>query len=262
MISARVLAAFVAVASLHGDSKKLTLDQRVEIMRGITAEYATVRAPLPRSKKPLEFDAGNGTWDKKKWDEVGRELGPAARIGDLVQVTHVEIDKDRIVLEINNGMKGKGKWTDHIQIGIGASTTPISQRATNAPSGTSIAVLFDGPIGEMTAADVKKVLTPVLDFEKHSATENYVDTLPPEFKKAIEEKKPVEGMDRDQVLLALGRPVRKTRESKDGVDYEDWIYGQPPGRMTFVTFAGAKVVRVKDTYAGLGGTIAETPPQP
>jgi len=262
MISARVLAAFVAVASLHGDSKKLTLDQRVEIMRGITAEYATVRAPLPRSKKPLEFDAGNGTWDKKKWDEVGWELGPAARIGDLVQVTHVEIDKDRIVLEINNGMKGKGKWTDHIQIGIGASTTPISQRATNAPSGTSIAVLFDGPIGEMTAADVKKVLTPVLDFEKHSATENYVDTLPPEFKKAIEEKKPVEGMDRDQVLLALGRPVRKTRESKDGVDYEDWIYGQPPGRMTFVTFAGAKVVRVKDTYAGLGGTIAETPPQP
>ncbi len=66
MISARVLAAFVAVASLHGDSKKLTLDQRVEIMRGITAEYATVRAPLPRSKKPLEFDGGNGTWDKKK----------------------------------------------------------------------------------------------------------------------------------------------------------------------------------------------------
>src|SRR5713226_5960280 len=142
MISARVLAAFVAVASLHGDSKKLTLDQRVEIMRGITAEYATVRAPLPRSKKPLEFDAGNGTWDKKKWDEVGRELGPAARIGDLVQVTHVEIDKDRIVLEINNGMKGgKGKWYDHLEVGIGGSTAPVNGgRATNAPGGTAIAV--------------------------------------------------------------------------------------------------------------------------
>src|SRR5712692_6196541 len=262
MISARVLVAFVAVASLHADSKKLTLDQRVEIMRGLTAEYATVKAPLPRSKKLLEFDASNGTWDKKKWEEAGRELGPAARVGDLVQVTHVEIDKDRIVLEINNGMKGKGKWTDHIQVGIGASTSPISQRATNAPSGTTIAVLFDGPIGEMTAAEMKKLLTPVLDFEKHSATENYVDTLPPEIKQAIEQKKPVEGMDRDQVLLALGKPVHKTRESKDGVDYEDWIYGQPPGRMTFVTFSGAKVVRVKETYAGLGGTVAETPKQP
>ena len=264
MIPPRVLVAFIAIASLHADSKKLTLDQRVEIMRGITAEYATVKAPLPRSKKPLEFDAGNGTWDKKKWDDVGRELGPAARIGDLVQVTHVEIDKDRIVLEINNGMKGgRGKWYDHLEVGIGGSTAPVNGgRPTNAPSGTSIAVLFDGPIGEMTAAGVNKLLTPVLDFEKHSATENYVDTLPPEIKKDIEDKKPVEGMDRDQVLLALGKPVRKTRETKDGVEYEDWIYGQPPGRMTFVTFSGAKVVRVKDTYAGLGGTIAETPAQP
>ena len=102
----------------------------------------------------------------------------------------------------------------------------------------------------------------MLDFEKHSATENYVDTLPPEIKQAIEQKKPIEGMDRDQVLLALGRPERKTRESKDGVEYEDWIYGQPPGRMTFVTFAGPKVVRVKDTYAGLGGTVAEAPERP
>ena len=263
MITPRVWMALVAAASLHADSKKLTVDQRVEIMRGLTAEYATVRAPLPRSKKPLEFDAANSTWDKKKWDDAGKELGPAARIGDLVQVTHVEIDKDRILLEINNGMKSKKKFTDHIQIGIGGSTAPISGgNPTNAPSGTSIVMLFDGPIGEVTAADIKKMIAPVLDFEKHSATENYVDTLPPEIKQAIEQKKPIEGMDRDQVLLALGRPVRKTRESKDGVEYEDWIYGEPPGRMTFVTFAGAKVVRVKDTYAGLGGTIAETPVQP
>src|SRR5215468_10562937 len=117
-------------------------------MRGLTAEYATVKAALPRSKKPLEFDGTNSTWDKKKWDEAGKELGPAARIGDLVQVTHVDIDKDRIVLEINNGMKAKGKWTDHIQVGIGATTRPINGgQPTNAPSGTSIAVLFDGPVG-------------------------------------------------------------------------------------------------------------------
>ena len=31
--------------------------------------------------------------------------------------------------------------------------------------------------------------------------------------------------------------------------------------MTFVTFVGPKVVKVKETYAGLGGTIAETPKQ-
>ena len=118
---------------------------------------------------------------------------------------------------------------------------------------------FKDGLGNVTSADVKKMLTPVLDFDKHSATEQYVDTLPPEIKKAVQEKKVIVGMDRDQVLLAVGRPLRKTRESKDGEEQEDWIYGEPPGRVTFVTFAANKVVRVKETYAGLGGSIAEGP---
>jgi hypothetical protein len=230
-------------------------------MRGLTAEYATCKVELPRSKKPLEF-ASDGTWDKQKWTEAGQQLGPACRVGDLVQMTHVEIGKDSIVFEINGGVKGKGSWKDHIQIGIGGMATNTTGPQTSAPSGSNLALKFDGEIGEITSAEVKKILAPVLDFDKHSPTEQYVDTLPPEIKKAIEDKKPIEGMDRDQVVLALGKPVRKTRESKEGVEYEDWIYGQPPGRVMFVTFAGAKVVRVKETYAGLGGTIAETPHQP
>lgn len=261
-ISPRFLAAFIAVASLKGDQKKLTLDQRVELLRGLNSEYATVKSPLPRSKKPLEFNS-DGTWNKEQWQAVGKQMGPAARIGDLVQITHVSIEKDNILFEINNGLKRTGgSWKDHVQIGIGGSTQPLSRSDANAPGGTSIVLKFPEDIGEVTSADIKKMLTPVLDFEKHSATENYADTLPPEVKQAIAEKKPIEGMDRDQVILALGRPLRKTRENKDGVDYEDWIYGQPPGRMTFVTFAGPKVVKIKETYAGLGGSIAETPKQP
>jgi hypothetical protein len=62
--------------------------------------------------------------------------------------------------------------------------------------------------------------------------------------------------------MALGPPDGKSRETKDGVEIEDWIYGRPPGRVMFVTFAGAKVMKVKETYAGLGGTIADTPKQP
>ena len=265
-ISPRVLVAFAAVASLSADQKKLTLDQRVEILRGLTAEYATVKVPLPRSRKPLDVDT-KGAWDKQKWDDAAKQFGPAARVGDLVQVTHLEIEKDSIIFEINGGMKGgKGSWKDHIQIGIGGpvggGVSPVNGPATNAPGGTTVALRFNDPIGEVTSAEVKKMLKPVLDFDPHSATEPYVAPLPPEIKQAIEDKKPVEGMDRDQVLLALGRPARKSRETKDGVDYEDWIYGQPPGRVTFVTFAGAKVVKIKETYAGLGGTIADTPHQP
>jgi len=231
------------------------------------SEYATVKSALPQSKKPLEFNS-DGTYNKQTWTEAGKEFGPAARIGDLIQVTRVDIEKDRIVLVLNGGMKngngkGGGFWS-HVEVGVGGGMTPVKQQpATNAPNGTTIALLFKDSIGDVSSADVKKILRPVLDFEKATATENYIDTVPPEIKKAIEEKKPVEGMDRDQILLALGRPVRKSRETKDGVEFEDWIYGIPPGRMTFVTFAGSKVVRIKETYAGLGGTIAETaaPPQ-
>ena len=93
-ISPQVLAAFIAVASLKGDQKKLTLDQRVELLRGLNSEYATVKAPLPRSKKPLEFNS-DGTWNKEQWQAVGKQMGPAARIGDLVQITHVTIEIGR-----------------------------------------------------------------------------------------------------------------------------------------------------------------------
>mgnify|MGYP000434847126 CR=1 FL=1 len=107
-------------------------------------------------------------------------------------------------------------------------------------------------------ADIKKMLAPVLDFEKRSATEQYVEQLPPEVQAAVKEKRVIEGMDRDQVLMAVGKPRTKIRETKDGTETEDWIYGLPPGKVSFVTFANGKVTRVKDSYAGLGG---ETLPQ-
>ena len=68
-------------------------------------------------------------------------------------------------------------------------------------------------------------------------------------------------MTRDQVLMAMGPPRDKLRETVDGLDTEDWIYGLPPGRITFVTFANSKVIKVKDSYAGLGGsTVPPTRP--
>jgi hypothetical protein len=241
-------------------AQKLTDPQRIELIRGLTAEYATVKAPLPRSKKALEF-ASDGAWDKKAWEAVGREFGPAARTGDLVQVTKVDIESDKLVLAINGGFNsGKTRWRDRIQIGVGGQTAPISQGQSNAPGGTSIALLFHGPVPAVKAAQIKKMLAPVLDFEKRSATETFMESLPPEIQQAVKEKRAVEGMDRDQVLLALGRPVRKVREVKDGVELEDWIYGTPPGKIVFVTFNGNKVIKVKETYAGLGTQAAPIEP--
>lgn len=246
------LLAALAVAGGAEKERPLTPEERIELIRGLAAEYATARVALPRSKKPLAVET-NGSYDKAEWQALGREHGPAARVGDLVQVTKVSLEDDRIVLEINGGFRGGRKWYERVQVGVGTRTAPLATGPyTPAPGGTSIALLFHRRLPPLKAAEVKKLLAPVLDFEKRSATEQYLETLPAPVQQAIKEKRALEGMDRDQVLLALGRPVRKVREVVEGEELEDWIYGQPPGKMTFVTFRGNKVIRVKETYAGLG----------
>jgi hypothetical protein len=243
---------------VYAADKKLTEDDRIEILRGLMAEYATVKTILPRSRKPLPFDS-NGTWDKQVWAEAGKEFGPAARVGDQVQITRVNMESDKILLEINHGVKGgKGNWRDHVSIGMGGGMAPVNtQQNSNAPSGTNIALLFNKPLPSLKAAEIKKILAPVLDFEKETATENYVEKLPEPVQKAIKANKAMEGMNRDEVLLALGRPRRRERNvTKDGAETEDWIYGDPPGKITFVTFTGSKVTEIKEAYADVGGSTA------
>jgi hypothetical protein len=251
------IAVVALLPGLLSAGNKLTWEDRVELTRGLTAEYATVKILLPRAKKALEFDS-KGTYDKNAWAEVVKESGPAARTGDLVQVTRVDIEDDKIVLQINGGYRGGKKWYQGVQIsgGMGGADVPLNRgNDSNAPGGTSIAILFHKPLEPIKAIEVKKMLAPVLDFEKRSATQLYSESLPPETQKAIKEKRVLVGMDRDQVVMALGKPQHKSRETKDGLEVEDWVYGTPPGKITFVTFNGEKVIKVKDSYAGLGTQV-------
>jgi hypothetical protein len=261
----RAVAAIAALSVLPPLSfgAKLTMEDRIELTRGLVAEYATVKVLLPRSKKPLEFDSSGG-YDKKAWSEIAKESGPAARTGDSVQITRIDLESDRIILQINNGFKGGRKWYDGVNVGMGPSvnpaTVPVSRKDSNAPGGTSIAILFHKPLEPMKAAEVKKMLAPVLDFEKHSVTEIYSETLPPETHKAIKEKRVLQGMNHEQVVMAMGRPRLKSRETdKEGLEVEDWVYGMPPGKITFVTFNGDKVIKVKESYAGLGTSVQDPP---
>ncbi len=245
-----------SVAPLLSGADKLTVQDRIELMRGLSSEYATVKQFLPRSKKALPIDPA-GTIDKEAWVAAAKQYGPAARLGDLVQVTKVSIEDDRIVLQINGGFKGGRKWYQGVQVGMGPELTPIATGDSNAQGGTTIAILFHKPLEPMKSSEVKKMLAPILDFEKRTATELYAENLPPEVQTAIRDKRVLEGMDRDQVLMALGHPNHKSRETKDGIELEDWVFGQPPGKITFVTFQGSKVVKVKVEYAGLGTQVAD-----
>ncbi len=254
-----VIAIVILAPGLLPAGNQLTWEDRVELTRGLTAEYATVKVLLPRSPKPLVFDAKNG-YDKNQWMEVGRQGGPAARTGDLVQITKVDIGEDKLVLQINGGFKGGRKWYQGVQIGMGGGTAPVATGTdSNAPGGTSIEILFHKPLEPIKAAEIKKMLAPVLDFEKHSATQLYSESLPPETQAAIKDKRVLVGMDHEQVRMALGQPQHKSRETKDGLEVEDWVYGTPPGKITFITFSGDKVIKVKDSYAGLGNQVGNTP---
>src|SRR5258708_38301808 len=115
------------------NDKKLTEDDRIEILRGMMAEFATVKSSLPRSPKPLPFES-TGTWDKQKWAEAAQKFGPAARVGDQVQITKVSIEGDKILFEINGGMKGKGHWYDHVQAGrVVQAQAPPTRAAAHGP---------------------------------------------------------------------------------------------------------------------------------
>lgn len=233
----RAIAALAAIAlSLTAPAParpadKLTMDDRVELLRGLTAEYAKVKVLLPRSRKALEFDSA-GTYDKQAWAEIAKESGPAARLGDTIQITKVELEPDRIVLQINGGFKGGRKWYQGaLQIGGPLPLqVPVGGNDSNAPGGTSLAILFHKPLEPIKADAVKKMLAPVFDFDLHSATGLYAEALPPAVQQAIKEKRAMEGMTHEQVVLAMGRPREHSRETKDGLELEDWVYGVPPGK--------------------------------
>jgi hypothetical protein len=254
----RRLAALLAAGAplfVFAREKKLTEEERLALIRGMTAEFAKAKVLIPRAKKPLPFESA-GTWDKEAWEEANLSMGPAARVGEMVQITKIKVENDRIELELNHGVKSGPKWYERIEVGMGNRTTPISGSDRVAAAGTNLAVLFGKRIESLEVDELKKMLAPILDFDKRTVTENYMDTLPEPVRKAIEQKKVIEGMDREQVRLAVGQPVRKERQSVDGDETEEWIYGRPPGKITFVTFSGSKVSKVKEMYAGLGGSTA------
>lgn len=256
----RTVAAIALLSLLPGlalANDKITDEDRIEIVRGLMSEYATAKVLLPRSKKPLDFNS-DGTFDKNEWTRIARTSPPAAQSGDEVQITKITFEPDRIVFELNHGIKSGTHWYQNIQVGMGGPMTPVPAGNAAITNGTYLQILFHKPLEAMKSADIKKMLSPILDFERRSATQLYAETLTPEIRKAIADKHVTIGMTHEQVLLAMGgQPQHKERDTEHGAELESWVFGTPPGKITFVTFSGDKVTNVKDDYAGLGTEVAD-----
>jgi len=241
----------------HG-AKKATLqeDTKLELIRYVSGEFAKAAKALPAGKegflqyveKPLNEDV---------LQRAVATHGAAVHAGEQVQITKLEFRSHTIVVDVNGGGRGKRRFLDHIQIGMGGTETPIPRSTTQTQevgppglqpgAGSTLFLEFNKSIPDLSPEDLKKLLSPFLDFTRQrSATVQWVDTLPPDIKKAIQERKPKVGMDREMVVAAIGKPGHKVRErDTEGNEIEDWIYGTPPDRTVFVRFTGDKVTSIK-----------------
>jgi hypothetical protein len=239
--------------------KNSTLQEmsKLNLIRYVSGEFAKARKPIPGGKDGFTM-AAEKPLDEDSLNRAVTLHGAAVNTGDNAQITKLEFHEHEIIVDVNGGGRPKKNWKDHIQFGMGgsfptASTTATDPNGQQGPPGFqlgrggTIFLQFAKTVPDLTPDELKQLLSPFLDFSKErSASVHWIDTLPPEMKKAITERRPVVGMDRDEVIAAVGKPDRKVRErDSQGNDTEDWIYGHPPAKTIFVHFTGEHVTGIK-----------------
>jgi hypothetical protein len=235
--------------SANTQSGPLRPESRLTLIRFVDGEFVRVVRPIPAGKKGFHLKAG-APLDEKALRMALASSGSAINPGDHAQITSLEFKDREVDVDINGGGKGKTRLRDRIHMEVGGyptMTTTTAAPVVNTDAGATIYLDFDKPLPDMTPNELKKYLSVLLDFSKQrSAAVQWVETLPPEIQKAIQDKKAVVGMDHEMVLAAMGRPDRKVREKgPDGVEVEDWIFGKPPAKTIFVSFEGDKVTQVQ-----------------
>jgi hypothetical protein len=236
--------------AMAGDSK-LNEAQRTQIIRDFLAERPWVHCALPRGKAGVRIEEdGKLTPSAAEMKQRVEQIGPAAKAGERVKITAVRFVHHGIVFDINGGPVKRKKWTERVQVGVNGIDPHASQNQSDdsvyiESSGSSVLLVLKDE-SALSSDQIKERLAPVLDFKAMSRVEAFEKSLPPLLAAAVKNHKVLVGMDKEMVLVAVGRPARRLRETKDGRDLEEWIYGAPPQDVEFVRFLGDKVVSIED----------------
>jgi hypothetical protein len=216
-----------------------------DILRTLTAEQGFAMRPLPRGKKGLTL-AANGKLSPAGESYVNQinEQGLSVKPGDRVVLSNVRIDKEKLVFDINGGPDHKHEFMRHVQIGMGGATNPVVQDDAQGPTGARITLAFAKYVPDVTPAQIKALLAPLISFDMKTPVQAYTDTLPPKLKEAILNHRVMVGMSTEMVLFAMGQPESKSREIEGQMPFEEWIYGHPPQDVQFVRINGNRVIRV------------------
>lgn len=237
----------------------MSRETRLEIIRDFETQIVYSRTAFPMGAKGLQLRDGVTTPNGQALQQLLALWGPSIKPGDPVHISFVRIKDDHIHFDLNGGPVHRKKWYQRIQVS-GASGAPVplsNDNSVDNPHGSFLEIYFDKHVPEMSAAQLRAVLNPVLDFSSHNKEEAYLETVPPKAKAAIQAHHVLVGMNTEMVVHAMGKPPRKVREKDGDSEYEEWIYGTPPQDVDFVRIVGDEVVRVETMKVG-GQKIVRT----
>ena len=229
---------------------------RIELIRLMQAEQGFAMRPFPRGHKGLTLEA-NGKLEPagEQYLNMATAQGLSAKPGDRIVITDVRIARARIVFDLNGGPDPRHRFMRHVQIGAGPVMNPVVQDDGQEPVGARLSLTFQSHVPELTGADVKALLAPLVSFDVKTPVQAFTDTLPAKLKDAILGHYVLVGMSTDMVLFAKGAPDNKSREMDGQMPFEEWIYGKPPNEVDFVRINGNRVIRVEVAKMGVDPEI-------
>jgi hypothetical protein len=224
---------------------------RLEVLRVMEAEQGFAMRPLPKGHKGLTLKA-NGELDPagEAYLNMVTSEGVSVKPGGRVVVTDVKIDKDKLIFDLNGGPDPKHRFLRHVQLGTDPNYANPVVTDDASPVGSRLTLTFKDRVPEVSGAQVKQLLAPLISFDVKSPAKAYTDTLPDALKQAILDHQALVGMNIDMLMFAKGQPKNKMREMDGQMPIEIWLYGTPPEDVTFVRINGNRVIRVEIAKVG------------
>ena len=246
-------------APIPSGAPHMSKQTRYQIIRDFETQLVYSRTTFPMGSKGLKLQNGATTPNGQALQQLIALWGPSIKPGDPAHISFVRIHDNFIHFDLNGGSIKRKKWYQHIEV-YGSEGTPVPlsrDESADNPHGSYLEIYFDKYVPEMSPAQLRSILYPVLDFNAKNKEQAYLDTVPPKVKEAIQAHRLLVGMNTEMVVHSKGRPPKKVREKEGDIEYEEWIYGESPTDVDFVRIIADEVVRIETMKVG-GEKIVRT----
>ena len=152
-------------APIDPNAPHISKQTRYEIIRDFETQLVYARTAFPMGMKGLQLKQGVVTPNGEELQQALNLWGPAVKPGDPAHISFVQIKNDHIHFELNGGPIRRQKWYQRIEVSgaNGPLNTGPNEPQSN-PHGSYLDVYFDKFVPEMTAAQLRGLLYPALDF--------------------------------------------------------------------------------------------------